>query len=360
MFTSMAEGLGGRLTERATLALLVPAAVFWGGGLAALYWHGNAGLWGWGLASLVTDQPERLQDQVPRLFKLSSFEQFLAVVGVVVTSAFAVDRFVLPTLRWAEGYLPDWLGGLRRTLVKRQHRRITRDKRKLEELAVRFDSLLSDPLLYRDLSSYRTLDRRLEVRTPSGELMPTDLGNILRAAETRPLDKYGLDVLVCWPRLWLLLPESATKDLTAARASLDASVRTCLWGLLFLVWSVWAWWAVPAGVATVLLAYRSAMAAAGTYGSLVESAFDVYRLDLYKKAGWSEPPKSIAEQIEWGKKLTKYFWRRSQAPSATVAAPVAANRIDGPAPAPADGRDESAPGDGRTRSPSVPTKETAI
>src|SRR4051794_5067909 len=139
MFTSVAEGLSGRLTERGTLALLVPAAIFWAGGVAALFLHGHGGLWGWGLASLATVDVTGLQQTIPKLFSLSAFEQFLLVTGVVVTSALAVDRFVLPVLQLTEGYFPTWLDFVRRPLVERRLHRVERDRRKLARLAKTFD-----------------------------------------------------------------------------------------------------------------------------------------------------------------------------------------------------------------------------
>jgi len=36
--------------------------------------------------------------------------------------------------------------------------------------------------------------------------MPARLRSILRAAESYPPRRCGLNLIVCWPRLWLVLP----------------------------------------------------------------------------------------------------------------------------------------------------------
>jgi hypothetical protein len=200
---------------------------------------------------------------------------------------------------------------VRHALVKRQQRQLEDDRRKHDCLKETFDVHS-----HVERSKYERLDRRLEIQTPGREsdLMPTELGNILRAAETRPKEKYGLDVIACWPRLWLVLPESATRDLIAARAELDAAVRMSIWGGLFLIWSIWAWWAVPIGACVILIGYRIALESATFYGTLIESAFDMYRLELFNKAGWSPPGKDPSEELAYGEALSLYFWRRPDSP----------------------------------------------
>jgi hypothetical protein len=111
----------------------------------------------------------------------------------------------------------------------------------------------------------------------------------LRAAERRPRDHYGLDAIICWPRLWLLLPDSTKKELQAARDELNNSARLVLWSLLFLIWSIWAWWATPLGIFSALLAYRWSLEAAEVYASLIEATFDLYRALLYQALCWQMP-----------------------------------------------------------------------
>ena len=65
--------------------------------------------------------------------------------------------------------------------------------------------------------------------------MPLELGNILRAAETKPEEKYGLNAIVCWPRFWLLLPEETKQEISGARAALDVGAQAMFWSLLFIV-----------------------------------------------------------------------------------------------------------------------------
>lgn len=142
------------------------------------------------------------------------------------------------------------------------------------------------------------------------DLMPTRLGNILRTAERRPLEKYGLDAIICWSRLWLLLPEAAKKDLQDARADLNNAARLWLWSILFLVWAaLGAWWAVPLGILSALFAYYNwAIAAAITYGDLIEASFDLYRHLLYESLRWKLPA-DPNEERRVGQQLTEYLWR---------------------------------------------------
>lgn len=109
------------------------------------------------------------------------------------------------------------------------------------------------------------------------------MGNILRAAERKPSEKYGLDAVICWSRLWLLLPDTVKQDLQAARADLNTAARVWLWSILFCGWAFLAWnpatpfltnllalWPLL-GLLSVGLAYQWAIAAAQTYGELIES-----------------------------------------------------------------------------------------
>jgi hypothetical protein len=118
-------------------------------------------------------------------------------------------------------------------------------------------------------------------------VLPTTLGNVLRAAEDRGGRSYGMDAVVLWPRLYPLLPKPVTDLLADQRDQLDIAARFCV---VFLVAGVIAgvtliaqgwWWLVP--VACLLLAwlaYRSAVAAAIAYGDGIQIAFDLHRFDL--------------------------------------------------------------------------------
>lgn len=58
------------------------------------------------------------------------------------------------------------------------------------------------------------------------------------------------------------------------------------------------------------LAHRWMIQAAQVYGVLLESAFDLYRFQLYKALHWPLP-KTPAEEKGLGQKLTDYLWHGS-------------------------------------------------
>ncbi|MEH2214062.1 hypothetical protein [Nostoc sp.] len=293
MPTKFLESLGGKLAENWAANILTPAFVFWIGGLLAwVFRFGRRPLEDW-----LKQQPESLLIAV-----------MVTGLLMIAVSAFVVQKFDLSVLRFLEGYWSRWLQPLRRWMIQQQEHDFKRKDKRWQTLA---DKKEKQVITNEELEEYVTLDGQL-MQFPSqfNRLMPTKLGNILRAAESRPYDKYGLDAVICWSRLWLVLPDGVKKELQEARSSLNTAARFWLWSLLFIVWIVWAWWAVPAALLGLIFAYYWTVDAAGVYCSLLESAFDLYRLELYKSLRWPIPINPKQEQ-ESGKQLTIYLLRGS-------------------------------------------------
>ncbi|MCD2469045.1 hypothetical protein MBT42_36540 [Streptomyces sp. MBT42] len=58
------------------------------------------------------------------------------------------------------------------------------------------------------------------------------MGDRLIASDARVHRTYRIDLVSAWPRLWLLLPDTAHAEVQAARSALTASTRRAAWGLL--------------------------------------------------------------------------------------------------------------------------------
>lgn len=114
-----------------------------------------------------------------------------------------------------------------------------------------------------------------------GAVLPTRLGNTLRAAESYPGDpeRWGLDAVFWWPRLYLIIPDSARAQVDEARASMDQMVVLSALSVMFaavaagvgiagLPLAVWAPCCVG-GLALSWLTYRAAVTSAAGFGDLV-------------------------------------------------------------------------------------------
>lgn len=282
--------VGESLAKEWVAKVFAPAFVFWAGGLVALIWRFGwtpVETWWFGL---------RPGAQITVLVA--------GLIGIAVSAA-VVQRFGDPCLRLLEGYWPGSLGWLRQRMVERQNHKL--DEAKTTSLTLLQKGLPN--LTADEEDAFVRADSRLRHAPHNGkQRMPTTLGNILRASERRPRDRYGLETLVCWPRLWVLLPEQAREDVSATRAGLDAAIRVFIWGLLFALWTGVAWWAAPIGVFVALYAYRWSLTQAETYGDLLEAAFDLYRFALYEALRWPLPKDSSDEKIE-GERLSQYLHR---------------------------------------------------
>lgn len=162
---------------------------------------------------------------------------------------------------------------------------------------------------------------RLRHRYPDRQpVLPTRLGNVLRAAEERAGQRYGLDAVVVWPRLYPLLPQQVTRGLAEQRGQLDLNVRlSAMLSLSAVAQSglflsqptqllVHPWWLLlPAGTLLVAhLSYRAAVSAAEAFGVTIETVFDLHRFALFP-ALRLKLPATYAEEVAQNRYLTAFL-----------------------------------------------------
>ncbi|MEU6311936.1 hypothetical protein [Streptomyces sp. NPDC047014] len=125
-------------------------------------------------------------------------------------------------------------------------------------------------------------------RTRPHEVMPTRLGNVLKAAELYPRLRYGIDAVLVWPRLYPVLPEPFLLVLGGARTGLTALLGSAFLSAVLAIGGAAYLWAVHASAAPFLLClwggglvawlcYRGALLRALIYGQHLRVAFDLYR-----------------------------------------------------------------------------------
>jgi hypothetical protein len=236
---------------------------------------------------------------------LETWEGVLLLFGIVVAALLA-EPLQLSLVRLLEGY---WGGSGISALAARPLLALQARGRAREEALERRPEGRVDPAR-RALAAWRLRTLYPTSKTP---LLPTRLGNVLRAAEVRAGRRYGLDSVAVWPRLYPLLPDRVTAILEDQRGQMDVAARFCaVFGVsavvsLVLLWQYGWWLAVPAAALVLaLLAYRAAVAAAIAYGVTVESAFDLHRFDLLRALHLPLPPDRNAERAA-GEQLSKFL-----------------------------------------------------
>ena len=90
-------------------------------------------------------------------------------------------------------------------------------------------------------------------------------------------------------------------------------MATVVWSLLFIPFALWSPWTVAVGLGVAALAVLVWVPArAATFAALVETAFDLYRQDLYVQLRWSLPP-TPHDECKEGRRVTTYLLRGSDA-----------------------------------------------
>src|SRR5262249_9857532 len=178
-----------------------------------------------GLALAASGAPQAspdLQTFLDTLRGLKTMEILAGILFFIIICAL-MTPFQLSLVRLLEGYGGD--GPLARRLTGLAKRFQMRRLLKLRAAAeLRLDKPDTEPSaqgIARIARAAELLRQRYPAET---DILPTSLGNALRAAERRAGDRYGLDAIVLWPRLYLVIPSKTKTAVSAARGELDLAV----------------------------------------------------------------------------------------------------------------------------------------
>jgi hypothetical protein len=312
MFSTFLKEISGYFDRRFLLSAFFPVLAF-----AALSLGMSLALWGVEtLVKLWQAQPVELQ-------VLAS----VGALGSILFIAYLFHVFQTGLTRLYEGYwdrmpLLGWWGRVRRFFYQSVWDYLEGE---IERLAIKIDELESNvpngemvaqrKERKRKAGELRdqlgTLERQWFLFLPSerASVMPTRLGNILRASEFYPLKRYNLDSVVSWPRLQSLLPKEFAEGLRDAKANLDLLlVVTTLAGIFALGWELglgiftarWDLFLLASlGWLLALAGYFAALQAARSYGELIKAAFDLHRWELLKALHLKLPESYQEERKLW-------------------------------------------------------------
>lgn len=312
MFSTFLKEISGYFDRRFLLSAFFPSLVFAGLSVvmvAAL--HGPLTLVAWWEAQ-------------PAILQVSTFIGSLVFILFI---AYLFQIFQTGLTRLYEGYweripLLNWWGNVRKRFYQEVWQYLQDEIRRLgaevttietaapseETRAQRRDRLQKAKQLR---SEMELLEREKFLFFPPDKsyVMPTRLGNVIRASEFYSLRRYGLDAVVSWPRLQSLLPKDFTERLRDAKANLDLFLVVATLAAFFaLGWEIWLalftnrwdlFLLVSFSWLLVLFGYFGAIQAARSYGELIKAAFDLHRWELLKALHLKLPEDFAQEKALW-------------------------------------------------------------
>ncbi|HKV34899.1 MAG TPA: hypothetical protein VJP89_11270 [Pyrinomonadaceae bacterium] len=270
----------GFFDRRFQVTYFLPSLLFWG--VLIVIWYAGKGdvsaaahLWtGEGTVWIV---------------RLIAFFAWLVIFSNVLASQ------SLGLLRLYEGYWNFPGSGWFRRLGQRWH------QRKLAQY---------DAQSRLDPKQYQYIHFGYPLPTQPEQVMPTQLGNILKNSELYSHDRYQLDAVVMWPRLYNLFPAPFAEAVIELRMGVDFMlVISFLSAALAFVSGIYL---VVVGASPYLfllcfggglivswIAYRGALGNALLYAQQIKVAFDLYRNELLKQMRVPLPKTAAEERATW-------------------------------------------------------------
>jgi hypothetical protein len=267
--------LGKQLTAKAAALLLAPGTLYVAAVvLAVVLGHADAldvaALRAW--LDALAEAPENAA------LTLVVSAALLTASAVAALTASAAALLVRRTWATDVSPAPGWVG----RLGARRRRRWTRASQQVDRLVTLLARDPADPAVREQLRRVINARDGLALAVPQHA---TWAGDRLAAVDTRVHRAYGLDLAVAWPRLWLVLPETARSELAAAQQRCGAAALLAGWALLYAPIALWWWPAALIAAGLAIVARARIRQAVDIYAELAESAFDLHGRDLLRQLG---------------------------------------------------------------------------
>ncbi|MGD1081969.1 MAG: hypothetical protein ABR881_26930 [Candidatus Sulfotelmatobacter sp.] len=230
---------------------------------------------------------------------------FLAMILVFGVILSAISGEVYKLYEGRSGWPKPW----RDRCIARQNRRAAKMFQEMRAA--------TDPARYDELS-YRLRDYPQDPDGTPQAKMPTILGNLLYQYEHYPEERYGMDAVFYWTRIWMVMDKDVKKEIddqwSVADGFLSLSLVSFAGGLLWTLVGLLSWFDVAytrlptdsnltivAGLFSLLMGYvfyRASLPFHRQNGERFRAIFDVYR-DKIKKMMSLKPNERSAWKAAW-------------------------------------------------------------
>lgn len=245
----------------------------------------------------------------------------------------ALERKRARDLRYRRDKLAEQVKRLRHRRAIFAKSGFNRSKAKTDQLDRKVEKLIAQ----RD-----TFTTEYDLRYPPNErlILPTRLGNILRAAEAYPLSRYNIDSVPLWPRMVQVIDESYMRKVDASNDQCSFLLNSSLLSGIFAMFSFSAslyqgiiyylktnfvvdqlLYFVPTqlenpiylqrayiylviGFLVLVIAwffYNASLYNVSQYGNMIRSSYDLFRFKLLEQLHLPLPKNIRQERIDWRK-----------------------------------------------------------
>lgn len=236
------------------------------------------------------------------------------IAGLLSVMNTSITRFY-EGYPWANGWLGRWRAAHHRAALLQRRRRVRlarelgRRLRRTRPLDPRRDALDT----VRD-----DADREVHASYPAPRsVLPTRLGNVIRAFENYSRDQYGISAIPLWPRFVSRIRADHAAAIDDAKTSFDVAINLSFlsaltaFAMIAIVviyplplaetrLRVWFLIRLAAAIGLIWAFYELAIDRAGAWGDLVRGVFDLYRWDVLKDLGYETRPGDLeSERALW-------------------------------------------------------------
>lgn len=270
---------------------------------------------------------------------LETFSHSFLVVFSIVLISFIFTALNGPFIRFLEGYIFEdfflfrWLLAINQKTHQRRNQQI----KELEKELIKLDKIkneleakdsltesVNERISYLEsLIKYKKDNIKLELNRdyPQEEarILPTKLGNVLRAFEDYPTIRYGMDSIDLWIRMLLILEEKKfLQFISNEKVTFDFLINMCI---VFVTLSVVIVISVFLNVQTRIylfaslfllvvsfLCYRACIFSGRDMGDYFCAAFDLYRHELNKSLLLEElPSNNLKKEKEHWQSVSRFI-----------------------------------------------------